>query len=273
MTNIQLPKIGLGTMTGRNAEAVDAYSEAIKMGFRLIDTAQIYFNEKTVGKAVIKSGVSRDNLIIASKVFVNNFSYKKVKKSTVNSLRKLGLEKIDIMYIHWPTGGYQKKMGEILKAFKELIEEGKIGYLGVSNFNIKILGETLEALDVYDGLVPIANQVEMHPWLQQKKLLEYVNGKNIKLVAYFPIMQGKASKVPELVEIAEKHGVSSTQVSLAWIMSKGVIPIPKSTNIGHLRDNFDSQNLNLDEEDLQKIDSIRTEKRFLNIPRLAPKWD
>lgn len=269
MSAIELPSIGLGTMGGNNSKAVEAYSEAIKMGYRFLDTAQIYFNEKTVGKAIAQSGIPRDDLIVASKVFNMNFTYDKVKRSTEKSLKKLGLNKVDIMYIHVPTRGYKKRKAEILKAFGELIDEEKVGYLGVSNFNIKLMEEVLE---INNKPIPV-NQVEMHPWLQQRKLLEYLDEKNIKLVSYRPVLRGKGNEVPELLEIAKKHGVSASQVSLAWIIKKGAIPIPKSTNIEHLKDNFESQNLKLDEDDIKKIDSINKEKRLAKFPTLGLEWD
>lgn len=269
MSKLQLPSLGLGTMGGNNKRAVEAYSEAIKMGYRFIDTAQIYMNEKTVGKAIAQSGIPRDDLIVCSKVFILNFTYDKVKRSIKKSLKKLGLDKVDIMYIHVPTRVYKKRKAEILKAFGELIDEGKVGYLGVSNFNIKLMEEVLE---INSKPIPV-NQVEMHPWLQQRKLLDYLNEKNVKLVSFHPVLRGKGNQVLELLEIAKKHGVSTSQVSLAWIISKGAIPIPKSTNIEHLKDNFEAQNLKLDEEDIKKIDSINKEKRFGKFPTLGLEWD
>jgi 2,5-diketo-D-gluconate reductase B len=173
------------------------------------------------------------------------------------------------MYIHWPSRGYQKRKKEILTAFSELVNEEKIGYLGISNFTIK---HTAEALDIYDKEIAV-NQVEMHPWLKQEKLLEYLDSKKIKLVSYFPIMHGRIGEVQELIEIAKKHNVSPAQVSLAWIMMKGAIPIPKSVNISHVRDNYASLELNLDSEDIKRIDSIQIEKRFGDFPFVAPEWD
>ncbi|MHA2358393.1 MAG: aldo/keto reductase [Candidatus Heimdallarchaeaceae archaeon] len=269
MNEIELPKIGLGTMQGNTKKAIKAFAEAIKMGYRFLDTAQIYFNERVVGKAIVASGVPRDELIIASKVFVHNFSHKKVKRSTKKSLKRLGLEYVDIMYIHWPYNTYEKRKEDVLRAFSELVDEGKIRYLGVSNFTIKNMDE---ALKIYDKKI-LVNQVEMHPWLKQEKLLKYLDKRDIKLVSYFPIMHGRINEVKELREIAEKHNVSAAKVSLAWIISKGAIPIPKSTNLSHLKDNFTAQNLVLDEDDIKKIDSIQYEKRFGDMKFFAPEWD
>ena len=269
MNELDLPKIGLGTMQGNSKKAKEAFIKAIQMGYRFLDTAQMYFNERVVGKAIAESGVPREELIIASKVFIHNFTYKRVKRSTQSSLRRLGLEKIDIMYIHWPFRTYLKRKEKILRAFSELVDEGKIGYLGVSNFTTNHIDE---AVETYDKEI-VVNQVELHPWLKQEKMIKHLAEKNIKLVAYFPLMHGRINQVPELVQIGEKHNVSAAQVSLAWIISKGAIPIPKSVTEKHQRDNFESQNLVLDDEDIDLIDSIHYEKRFMDYPVIAPKWD
>ncbi|NPD89514.1 MAG: aldo/keto reductase [Asgard group archaeon] len=269
MDEIQLPKIGLGTMQGNTKKAKEAFVKAIQMGYRFLDTAQLYFNERVVGKAITESGVARKDLIIASKVFIHNFTYRRVKKSTERSLKRLNLNYVDIMYIHWPFRTYRKRKEKILKAFSELVDEGKIRYLGISNFTIKDIDD---ALKIYDKQI-IVNQVEMHPWLQQKKLLKHLNNNNIKLIAYFPLMHGRINQVPELVKIAMKHKTTAAHVSLAWIINKGAIPIPKSVTESHLKDNFEAQNLVLDEEDIKLIDSIKYEKRFGDFPVIAPKWD
>ncbi|MHA2309671.1 MAG: aldo/keto reductase, partial [Candidatus Heimdallarchaeaceae archaeon] len=201
MNDIQLPKIGLGTMQGNTKKAKEAFIKAIQMGYRFLDTAQMYFNERVVGKAIAESGIPRKELIVASKVFIHNFTYRKVKKSTEKSLKKLDLDYVDIMYIHWPFRTYQKRKEGILKAFSELVNEGKIRYLGISNFRIKDIDK---ALKIYDKPI-LVNQVEMHPWLQQRDLLEHLNKNNIRLVAYFPLMHGRINKVPELAKIAKKH--------------------------------------------------------------------
>ncbi len=267
MTHLKLPKIGLGTMQSNSDEAKEAMKSGINYGFRFIDTAQIYFNEKTVGKAILESDVPREKIILATKLWISNFSYAKVKKSTERSLKRLQMNYIDILYIHWPIKK-TSKLKSTLKAMDELIEEGKIKHIAVSNFTQKLLDEALSMTENHI----IANQVEMHPWLKQKELLDYLNKSKISLVAYFPLMHGRFNQVPELVSIAQKHKTSAAQVSLAWIMYKKAIPIPKSANVDHLQSNLDSTKLKLDSEDIKLIDSIKKEKRFADIPFLRPKW-
>ena len=251
-------------MLGNSTQAKEAFIAGIQMGFRFLDTAQMYMNENTVGSAIKESGVSRDEIILATKLWVTNMIPKKVVKSTDKSIRRLGLNYIDVLYIHWPVRF--KKINETLEAMSKLVDQGKINHIAVSNFNPEHI---VKALEVCDKPI-VANQVEMHPWLQQRELLELLNKKNIKLVSYFPLLHGRFKIIPEIVEIAEKHQVSGAQVSLAWAMSKGVIPIPKSANLKHLEDNINSLQLKLDKKDIQAIDSITKVKRFLKPPILAP---
>lgn len=267
MTQLKLPKIGLGTMQSNSDEAKEAIKFGINYGFRFIDTAQIYFNEKTVGKAISESGISREKIILATKLWISNFSYDKVKKSAERSLKRLQTNYIDILYIHWPIKK-TSKLKSTLKAMDELVDEGKIKHIAVSNFTPKLLDEAISMTENHI----IANQVEMHPWLQQKELLDYLSKNKISLVAYFPLIHGKFNQLPELVSIAQKHKISAAQVSLAWIMHKKAIPIPKSTNVHHLQSNLDSTKLKLDSEDIKLIDSIKKEKRFADIPFIRPKW-
>ncbi|MHA1244013.1 MAG: aldo/keto reductase [Candidatus Heimdallarchaeota archaeon] len=264
MSKLNLPKIGLGTMMGNSNIAKEAFIAGIQMGFRFLDTAQMYLNESTVGNAIRESGVSRDEIILATKLWVTNMSPNRVIKSAERSIKRLGLDHIDVLYIHWPVRF--KKIEETLSAMSKLVDQEKINHIAVSNFEPEHITKALEVCDK-----PIvANQVEMHPWLQQKELREFLNKKNIKLVSYFPLLHGRFKIVPEIVELAEKYQVSGAQVSLAWAMSKGVIPIPKSANVKHLEDNYNSLQLKLDKKDIQVIDSITKVKRFLKPPILTP---
>jgi 2,5-diketo-D-gluconate reductase B len=267
MKFIKLPKIGLGTMTARSEKAKQGLIEGFEIGFRFLDTAQIYFNEKTVGEAIKESQIPRDEFIVATKLFVQNFSPRRVLRTTEKSLKRLGLETIDILYLHWPARF--RIIDKTLEAMNKLVKQEKIRYIAVSNYTT---GHLDKALLLSESHI-VANQVEMHPWLQQKELLAHHKTKNVHLISYFPIMHGRFKQVPELMQIAEKHQVSGAQVSLAWIMSKGAIPIPKSTNPIHLKDNFESQNLKLDKEDIDLIDSIQKQKRSLSPPIIAPKWN
>ncbi|MHA2188558.1 MAG: aldo/keto reductase, partial [Candidatus Thorarchaeota archaeon] len=181
------------------------------------------------------------------------------------SIKKLGVDYIDLLYIHWPAETYDPQ--PTFTAFNELVDEGLTRHIAVSNFTPSLLDEALETSEK----PLIANQVEMHPLLQQKEMLDYTKKKGISLVAYSPLAQGGISNVPELNDIAEKHGISAAQVSLAWILDKGAIPIPKASNEVHLRENIESLSIHLDSDDISLIDSIEDENRLLD-PYFAPDW-
>ncbi|NHK30668.1 MAG: aldo/keto reductase [Asgard group archaeon] len=267
MKLIKLPKIGLGTMMANSKKARQGLIKGFEIGFRFLDTAQMYLNERNVGNAIKESRIPRDEFIVATKLFVQNFSPRRVLKTTEKSLKRLGLETIDVLYLHWPARF--KIIDKTLEAMNKLVKQEKIQHIAVSNYTTGHLDKALSSSESHI----IANQVEMHPWLQQRELLAHHLKKKVHVVSYFPLMHGRFKQVPELMQIAEKHQVSGAQISLAWIISKGAIPIPKSINPLHLKDNFDSQKLKLDKEDIDLIDNIQKQKRFLSPPIVAPKWN
>jgi len=263
MTDI--PKLGLGTWQNSDSEECkNSVKTALNMGYEHIDTAQAYENEQDVGKGLAAADVNREDFFLASKVWINNLSSEDVKSSTEESLDKLGVDSVDLMYIHWPSGAYSPE--ETLEAFKDLVEEGKIDSIGISNFRPD---QVDEAMDIAGEHI-IANQVEMHPLLQQEELLEKCREHDIYLVAYSPLARGKVFEIPEIRDIAEKHDVSPAQVSLAWLMQKeNVVVIPKATSEEHIEDNFEALDLELDEEDIEEIDGLERRDRRVD-PDFAP---
>lgn len=255
-------QLGLGTWQNTDPESCRKSVEyALNLGYRHIDTAQIYRNEEFVGKGIENSNVDRDEIFLASKVWTSNLSPKKVISSTEESLEKLGTDYIDLMYVHWPSGDYDAE--RTLEAFNKLKDRGLIKNIGISNFEVTQMNEALEHADVY------ANQVEMHPMLPQNEVLKACKENKVEMVAYSPLARGEIFNIHEVQQVAEKHGVSEAQVSLAWIMEKGATPIPKASTRKHIEDNFQSQNLELNKEDIEKIDSIRGEERMVD-PEFAP---
>jgi len=261
----KIPKLGLGTWQNEDPEeCANSVKTALEMGYKHIDTAQIYGNEEHVGKGLEEAEVDREDYFLASKVWTDQLERENVIESTKESLEKLGVESVDLMYVHWPSGEYDPQ--DTLKGFKELIHSGEIKAIGISNFTPEQVDKAMEIAPKHI----IANQVEMHPLLQQEELLEKCREHDIKLVAYSPLARGKVFDIPELNEIAEKYGVSEAQVSLAWLMQKeGVVVIPKATGEDHIRDNYNALDLELDEEDVEKIDSIEREERQVD-PDFAP---
>jgi 2,5-diketo-D-gluconate reductase B len=260
-----IPKLGLGTWQNTDGdECANSVAYALDLGYEHVDTAQAYGNEEDVGEGIANSEVDREDFFLATKVWIDNLEHDDVLETTQKSLDKLGTEYVDLLYIHWPAREYDPE--ETLAAFDKLYDEGKIKHVGVSNFEPEHLEEAKELLDA-----PIyANQVEMHPLLQQDELVEYAQENDITLVAYSPLARGEVFDVPELTEIADKHDASEAQVSLAWLMQKdNVVAIPKATGEDHIEDNYGALTLELDDEDIEKIDNIGTKERQVD-PDFAP---
>jgi diketogulonate reductase-like aldo/keto reductase len=261
-----MPVLGLGTWENDEpAQCTESVANALDAGYRHVDTAQIYGNEAAVGEGIAESDVDREDIFLASKVWIDQLSPADVASSTRESLDKLGVDSVDLMYVHWPAGEYEP--AETLPAFAELRDDGLIDRIGVSNFEPHHLDAAADAL----GEAPFANQVEMHPLLRQEELREYADANGVELVAYSPLARGEILDDPAIVDIAEKHGVSAAQVSLAWLREKGVTAIPKATGIDHIRDNLASVDLDLDDEDVTAIDDLGRTDRQLN-PDFGPDW-
>lgn len=255
MPHAVLPKLGFGTVGVTDSAAVQT---ALEIGYRHIDTAQWYENEAVIGQGLVRSAVPREDVVIATKVLPANLGADDVKRTTGESLDRLGVDTVDLLYVHWPTNAYDPQ--ETLSAFDELHQEGKVDAVGLSNFTPDLLDEAREILDA-----PIlAVQVEMHPLLPQRELIEYVQAMDTHLVAYSPLAQGQVFDEPVLVEIAEEYGVSVAQVSLAWLFShENVAAIPKASG-DHIRDNYEALSLELSAGDISRIDAIERRVRTVD---------
>jgi 2,5-diketo-D-gluconate reductase B len=254
-------KLGLGTWQNKGENCRKSVKHALNIGYKHIDTAQAYENEEYVGAGIEDSDIDRDEIFLASKVWISNLKPEDVISSTEESLEKLGTDYVDLMYVHWPSGEYSGK--ETLEALQSLKERGLVKNIGISNFEVPQIEEALNHVDVY------ANQIEMHPLLPQEEIREFCEENGVDVVAYSPLARGEVFNIKEIQEVAQKHGVSEAQVSLAWIMEKGVTPIPKASTENHIEDNFKARELELDEEDVEKIDSINGEERMVD-PGFAP---
>ena len=271
MTIKELPKIGLGTWKLKPKQATFSVIEAIKIGYRFIDTAQAYGNEAGVGgglSEVLNSGiVKRDEIFVATKVHPTKVKPKSAYNSTLESLKKLQLDFLDLIYVHYPAFAFGYDQNKTLTSLSKLVDEGKVHHIGISNFTVNMIEEAIKACNK-----PIfACQLELHPYLHQNELLEYLKKKNIHFISYSPLGRGNVLHDPIIIEIAKKNKISTAQVSLAWIMSKGTIPIPKATTIEHLKDNYATKDIILPKEDLDQIDGIKTTKRFVHPPFVSPK--
>ena len=259
-----MPVLGLGTWQNKDLDqCADSVEAALNLGYRHVDTAQIYRNEKGVGEGIAAAKVDREDVFLATKVWIDQLDPASVHQSTQESLDKLDTDFLDLLYVHWPARAYQAD--ETLHAFGELRAEGKIDRIGVSNFEPRHVEEAAEVLGEY----PFANQVEIHPLLQQEELRAHAEEHDYELVAYSPLARGKVFDVPVISEIAESHGVSEAQVSLAWLREKGVTTIPKATSTAHIEDNFESLSLDLHVDEIAAIDDIDTTDRRVH-PDFAP---
>lgn len=259
-----MPGLGLGTWQNDDPKQCEAsVRTALETGYRHIDTAQAYGNETAVGRGIATSNVDRESVFLATKLWTDNLGYDAVFESTAESLDRLGTDYVDLLYVHWPAGDYDPE--ETLGALEELYEDGVIDRVGVSNFepyHIETAESVLEA--------PIfANQVEIHPLLQQRPLRDVCTERGIELVAYSPLARGDVFGVETLSQIAAEHGVSEAQVSLAWLRQHGITAIPKATGAEHIRDNWASLDLELSDAEMERIDSIEDRHRFVD-PGFAP---
>lgn len=252
----QIPALGFGTwkLTGENC--VNAVKSALNTGYRHIDTADMYGNHKEVGSAIAASSVKREEIFLTTKVPPFDLSYNTVIESCHRYLEELGVEYLDLLLIHWPNKKYP--IGETLSAMHKLKLDGKIKSIGVSNFTIHHLE------DIKSTIVEVVNnQIEMHVKFAQKELREYSQKESIILTAYSPLGRGEDLTNPELVKIAQEYKATPAQIALAWIMSKGVVAIPKSAQEARIKENFESQNIELSQETIKIIDSIPQGERLV----------
>lgn len=235
----------------------DSISQAIKMGYRLIDTSAAYNNEEAIGKAIRKSGVKREELFITTRVTNRQQYARKVRESFFDSLEKLQLEYIDLYMIHWPVTDYYL---DTWREMEKLYKEGYIRNLGVANCHKHHIEEILDICEVK----PVINQVEVHPLFTQKPLIEYCKSQSIQVEAYSPIAQNndRLRNNKTLRSLADKYGKTMQQIILRWHIENGVIPIPRSTNVGRLHLNIDVFDFSLTKEEISRIDSININSRL-----------
>ncbi|ELZ09087.1 aldo/keto reductase [Natrinema thermotolerans DSM 11552] len=261
-----MPMLGLGTWQNDDPEqCAESVRTALETGYRHIDTAQAYDNEEAVGEGIAAADVDREEIFLATKVWISNLDHDDVLETARASLDRLGVDYVDLFYVHWPAGEYDPE--GTLSALSELYDEGLIENVGVSNFR----PEDLEvAVDVCDAPI-FANQVELHPLLPQEEIRAACENDDVEVVGYSPLARGQVFDQPEIQEIAEKHGVTEAQVSLAWAREKGVTAIPKATGEDHIGDNWASLTVDLEQEDIDAIDAIDETSREVD-PDFAP-WN
>ena len=262
-----MPMLGLGTWENTDPEDCrTAVATALETGYRHVDTAQIYGNEAEVGDGIARADVDREEVFLATKVWIDNLAPEDVRATTEASLDRLGVDAVDLMYVHWPAREYDPEA--TLAAFDELYDDGLVDRIGISNFEPR---QVADAVDRTDAPV-FANQVECHPLLQQDGLREYAREDGHHLVAYSPIARNRVADEPVLQEIAEKHDASPAQVSLAWLLSReAVAPIPKAASREHVAGNWAARDLELDAADLDRIEGLDRGERVVDFD--AAPWN
>ncbi|KHF40633.1 aldo/keto reductase [Halalkalibacter okhensis] len=256
---IDMPWLGLGVFkVEEGPELINAVKAAIVQGYRSIDTASIYGNEQGVGEGLLagikEAGIKREDLFITSKVWNADLGYETTLKAFNESLTKLGLDYLDLYLIHWPV---ENKYKEAWRALESLYIEGKVKAIGVSNFQIHHIDELMKTATI----LPMVNQVERHPRLTNKELLQFCEGKGIQLEAWSPLMQGEILENEVLLSIAEKYKKSTAQVILRWNLQNKVVIIPKSTKEHRIISNSNLYDFELTREEMDQIDQLNQNKR------------
>ncbi|UCE42189.1 MAG: aldo/keto reductase [Candidatus Aminicenantes bacterium] len=252
---IEMPVFGLGTyLSGTSQETQEIVLHALEIGYRHIDTARFYGNERDIGIAIKKSGIPRDEIFVTTKLWNSDHGFNRALEAFEESLEDLGLDYVDLYLIHWPVQGLRN---ESWRALEKLQVEGKCRAIGVSNYTI---GHLKELLDI-SPVMPAVNQVEFSPFLYQKDLLEFCRSNNIQFESYSPLTKGHMLDDPRLSEIAQEYAKSVAQILIRWTLQKGVIVIPKSSRKERIRENADVFDFVITPEDMDRLDALHENLR------------
>ncbi len=253
---VTMPWLGLGTwQSAAGRETEESVACALELGYRHVDTAALYANEADVGRALRASGIPRDQVFVTTKVWNDDLRRRRVREAFELSLKKLGLDHVDLYLVHWPVPG---AFLEAWRVLEELLAEGRTRAIGVSNF----LVPQLEALLAQAQVVPAVDQVEWHPWLQQPELQAYCQSRGIAFQAWSPLMQGRVGEEPALVRIGQKHGKSPAQVALRWGLQRQVVVIPKSVRRARIAENAALFDFELSADEVATIDRCDRHQRL-----------
>lgn len=257
--NVKMPILGYGVYQVTKEECERCVLDALKAGYRSIDTAQAYFNEEEVGTAIQKSGIPREDIFLTSKVWIENYGYEKCKASVEESLKKLQTDYLDLMLLHQPFSDYYGTW----RALEDLYEKGKIRTIGISNF----YPDRMVDIASFARIRPMVNQVETHPYNQQITAKQYMDKYNVQIEAWAPFGEGRGGLFEDatLKEIGEKYGKSTAQVMLRWHIQRGVVVIPKSTHYDRMVENINVFDFELTDADMEKITALdKAESSFFS---------
>ena len=253
---VEMPQLGFGVFQVPDAETTAAVAAALEAGYRSIDTAAVYGNEAGVGRAIAESGIARDDLFVTSKVWTSDHGYDNTLRAYDAALERLGLDRLDLYLIHWPTpaaGTYP----DTWRALEKLSSEGRVRAIGVSNFE----PEHLERLAVDATVVPAVNQVELHPALQNRAVIAADESRGIVTEAWSPLAQGAVLGEAPVVEISQRHGKTPAQIVLRWHLQQGRVVIPKSVTPARIAENIDVFDFELSADEMRAIDALERDGR------------
>jgi 2,5-diketo-D-gluconate reductase B len=263
----RIPAIGLGTWELRGRSCARLVEQALRLGYRHIDTAQVYENEREVGESLRASGVRRDELFVTTKIWTTHFAPNDLERSTKESLAKLRLSEVDLLLLHWPNP--QVPLAETLGALAHVRQLGVSRHIGVSNFTVALIEEAIAVCPE-----PLAcDQVEYHPYLDQTKVRDACARHGMAVVAYSPIAKGRIKNDQTLAQIGLAHGKTAAQVCLRWLVQQNVSAIPRTSKIERLSENIDIFDFALSEQEMGQISQMGSAKGRLTDFGFAPKWD
>ena len=267
---MSIPPFGLGTFRLQGQVVIDSVSTGLDLGYRAIDTAQIYENEADVGQAIADKDIPRDELFITSKIWITNFAEGQLIPSLKESLRKLKTDYLDLTLIHWPSPQNQVPVAEFMGQLLEAKRLGLTRQIGVSNFTVALMKEAIAAV----GAENIAtNQIELHPYLQNRAVVDFATRHGIQITSYMTLAYGDVLKDPLIQAIAQRNQATPAQVTLAWAMQSGYAVIPSSTQRTNLQSNLKAVQLSLSEADMAQIKGLERGHRLTSPKGIAPQWD
>ncbi|MEA1079374.1 2,5-didehydrogluconate reductase DkgB [Marinobacter qingdaonensis] len=264
-----LPNIGMGTFRLKGNDAREAVKSALSLGYRHIDTAQMYDNEAEVGDGITSSGIPRREIFLTTKVWQDQLHADDLIHSLHDSLARLKTDHVDLALIHWPSPDDEVPMAEYLGALRDAQREGLAKHIGISNFTCAQMDQAVKILG-QDAI--LTNQVEVHPFLANRKVVEHAQKLGITVTGYMPLAVGKVMEDDTLQQIGQAHNATPAQIAIAWVAARGVVPIPSSTRPTHQKANLDALNIRLSDEEIRAIDQLDRGERIAD-PDFAPAWD
>lgn len=264
-----IPQVGYGTWNREGQVAYDCVTHALEIGYRHIDTAENYNNEEPVGQAIVDSGIPRSELFLATKVAPESFGPGQLRKHVLASLEKLQTPQVDLLYLHYPSINDEYEIEDYMGQFAAVYDEGLTKHIAVSNFTKPYLAK---AVDLLGHRKLATNQCEIHPFLQNRTIVEYSVQLDIPMTAYSPLARGAVSTEPTLMTIAQEHGSTPQQIALAFLMAEGHVIIPSAGNYERINANFLSHRIELTEGNMSKIRMLESGMRLVDGP-WCPAWD